>query len=176
MNLNSLPPKSKALRQIRGGEIGMIFQEPMASFSPVYTIGNQIVALATRPKILVADEPTTALDVTIQAQIIELIKDLQKEFSMSVIFITHDMGLIARVADAVAVMYSGIIVERGPTEDLIREPKHPYTRGLLDALPMTSLWLPRSPPGWRCFMWAALWRWPLWKKSFFRRAILIPGR
>ncbi len=219
VNLNALSPNSKAIRQIRGGEIGMIFQEPMASFSPVYTIGNQIVeavrqhraggnsplaatatvgaqitealsaavdsagkkrmtrnqardvavdmlarvgisnagmrvnqyphelsggmrqramiavALATRPKILVADEPTTALDVTIQAQIIELIKDLQKEFSMSVIFITHDMGLIARVADAVAVMYSGIIVERGHTEDLIRDPKHPYTQGLLDAIP-----------------------------------------
>lgn len=219
ININALRSNGETIRRIRGGEIGMIFQEPMASFSPVYTIGNQIVeavrqhraggksplaptatvgaqiaealtampgkngagkmsknqardiavdmlervgisnagmrvnqyphelsggmrqramiavALATRPRILVADEPTTALDVTIQAQIIELIRDLQRQFSMSVIFITHDMGLIARVADAVAVMYSGTIVERGRTKDLINDPKHPYTRGLLDAIP-----------------------------------------
>jgi len=219
VNINTLDANGKTIRRIRGGEIGMIFQEPMASFSPVYTIGNQIVeavrqhragersplvptatvgaqiaealtampgrngagkmnkkqardiavdmlarvgisnagmrvnqyphelsggmrqramiavALATRPRILVADEPTTALDVTIQAQIIELIKDLQREFSMSVIFITHDMGLIARVADAVAVMYSGTIVEKARTTDLINHPRHPYTRGLLDAIP-----------------------------------------
>jgi peptide/nickel transport system ATP-binding protein len=213
LDINSLNANNPAIRRIRGGEIAMIFQEPMASFSPVYTIGNQIVeavrqhrisdisplaptvtvgsqmiegmrankkisktearrvaiemlnrvgisnakvrinqfphelsggmrqramiavALSTYPKMLIADEPTTALDVTIQAQIIELIKGLQAELNMSVIFITHDMGLIARVADAVAVMYLGIIVERGRTEDLIEQPKHPYTQGLLDAIP-----------------------------------------
>ncbi|THB75910.1 MAG: ABC transporter ATP-binding protein [Desulfobacteraceae bacterium] len=213
VDINRLKANSPEIRRIRGGEIAMIFQEPMASFSPVYTIGNQIVeairqhrasgmsplastatvgsqimesvqaqkkmkrndardlavemldrvgianpgmrvdqyphelsggmrqramiavALSTHPKMLIADEPTTALDVTIQAQIIELIRDLQKELNMSVIFITHDMGLIARVADVVAVMYLGVIVERGRTDDLINDPKHPYTRGLLDAIP-----------------------------------------
>jgi peptide/nickel transport system ATP-binding protein len=217
VDLAQLKSGSDAIRRIRGGEIGMIFQEPMASFSPVYTIGNQIVeavrqhrlsdasplaatatvgsqimegvrakkkmdksaaqhiavemlervgisnagmrvnqyphelsggmrqramiavALSTYPKMLIADEPTTALDVTIQAQIVELIKQLQVELNMSVIFITHDMGLIAHVADEVAVMYLGVIVERGPTDELIDDPKHPYTRGLLDAIPRLDL-------------------------------------
>jgi peptide/nickel transport system ATP-binding protein len=93
------------------------------------------VALSTRPKILIADEPTTALDVTIQAQIVELMKDLQQELGMAIIFITHDMGLIAQVADEVAVMYLGVIVERGPTAMLIDDPMHPYTQGLLAAIP-----------------------------------------
>jgi peptide/nickel transport system ATP-binding protein len=213
LNLTALSPKSKEIRRIRGGEIAMIFQEPMASFSPVYTIGNQIVeavrqhraagegplavtatvgqqiaegvrahkkmskkqaldiavemldkvgiansalrvnqyphelsggmrqramiavALSTRPSVLIADEPTTALDVTIQAQILELMKNLQDDLGMSIIFITHDMGVISQVADVVAVMYLGIIVERGPTAAIIEEPKHPYTRGLLKAVP-----------------------------------------
>jgi peptide/nickel transport system ATP-binding protein len=213
VDITALKSNSAGIRQIRGGEIAMIFQEPMASFSPVYTIGNQIVeavrqhriaaasplsatatvgnqivegvrakekmskttarqiavemlervgisnagmrvnqyphelsggmrqramiavALSTHPKMLIADEPTTALDVTIQAQIIELIKELQAELNMSVIFITHDMGLIAHVADEVAVLYLGVIVERGPTDDLIDDPKHPYTKGLLTAIP-----------------------------------------
>jgi peptide/nickel transport system ATP-binding protein len=106
------------------------------------------VALSTHPKILIADEPTTALDVTIQAQIIALIKELQAELNMAVIFISHDMGLISRVADEVAVMYLGIIVERGPTEDLIDQPRHPYTRGLLAAIPrMDALGRRLTPVG-----------------------------
>jgi len=211
-----LSPDSREVRDIRGGSIAMIFQEPMASFSPVYTIGNQIgeavrlhrvidraasspmaamgtvgdqisenvrshakmskkhaleiaiemldrvgisnahlrvnqyphelsggmrqramiaVALSTRPAVLIADEPTTALDVTIQAQILELMRELKDEFGMSIVFITHDMGVIAQVADEVAVMYLGTIVERGPTKDLVNDPKHPYTVGLLEAIP-----------------------------------------
>jgi peptide/nickel transport system ATP-binding protein len=93
------------------------------------------LALSTSPSLLIADEPTTALDVTIQAQILELMNELQRELQMSIIFITHDMGVIAHVADEVAVMYLGRIVERGPTAEVIHDPKHPYTRGLLAALP-----------------------------------------
>jgi peptide/nickel transport system ATP-binding protein len=93
------------------------------------------VALSTHPKVLIADEPTTALDVTIQAQILELMKELKEELGMSIIFITHDMGVIAQVADEMAVMYLGTIVERGPTPHLIENPLHPYTRGLLRAIP-----------------------------------------
>ena len=183
-----LKPRSREIRDIRGGEIAMIFQEPMASFSPVYTIGNQMIeairlhrdagkkeareiaidmldrvgisnaplrvdqyphelsggmrqrcmialALSTRPSLLIADEPTTALDVTIQAQILELMRELQDEFDMSVIFITHDMGVIAQVADEVAVMYLGRVIERGPTMEVIQDPKHPYSHGLLAAIP-----------------------------------------
>lgn len=214
LDINKLPPKHKELRRIRGGVVSMIFQEPMASFSPVYTIGNQIietvrehrffgdsqlapttslgaqiadsvkankkkvtrkeareiavdmlnrvgianaglrvdqyphelsggmrqramiaVALSTHPSVLIADEPTTALDVTIQAQILELMKELQEDLGMSIVFITHDMGVIAQVADEVAVMYLGTIVERGPTDRIIGSPLHPYTRGLLKAIP-----------------------------------------
>ena len=166
----------------------MIFQEPMASFSPVYTIGNQMMeaimlhrnvrkkearqiaidmldkvgisnpdarvdqfphemsggmrqramialALSAGPALLIADEPTTALDVTIQAQVLELMSDLQKEFNMGMIFITHDLGVISHIADDIAVMYLGTIVERGPTHTVIHNPKHPYTQGLLKALP-----------------------------------------
>ena len=179
---------SDEIRSIRGGEISMIFQEPMASFSPVWTIGNQMIecirlhrkldkhaarkvaiemltivgisnptmrvdqyphelsggmrqramiamALSTDPSLLIADEPTTALDVTIQAQILELMRSLQQELNMSIIFITHDIGVIAHVADEVAVMYLGNIVERGATADVIHDPKHPYTKGLISALP-----------------------------------------
>jgi len=181
-------PSSAEIRGIRGGQIAMIFQEPMASFSPVWTVGNQMIeairlhravgqteaydiaidmldrvglsnprlrigqyphemsggmrqramialALSTNPPLLVADEPTTALDVTIQAQILDLMQGLQKDLGMSVIFITHDMGVIAQVADEIAVMYLGRIVETGPTATLIDDAKHPYTRGLLKAIP-----------------------------------------
>ncbi|NNM72923.1 ABC transporter ATP-binding protein [Enterovirga aerilata] len=177
-----------AMRQVRGDEIAMIFQEPMTSLNPVLTIGFQIaealilhrgmsraeaeaetvrlldkvripaatsrihdyphrfsggmrqrvmiaMALACRPKLLIADEPTTALDVTIQAQILELIKLLQEEEGMSVLFITHDMGVVAEIADRTVVMYGGEAVETGTTADIFARPAHPYTRMLLSAVP-----------------------------------------
>ena len=180
--------KAQELAIVRGGAISMIFQEPMASFAPAITIGNQMVeqlmihtslskkeaaelsvemlervginepgkrffqyafelsggmrqramiamALSTKPKILIADEPTTALDVTIQAQVLELMKDLVKEFGMAILFITHDLGVIAQVADRVSVMYLGRIVESGPVRQVLHAPVHPYTKGLLNALP-----------------------------------------
>ncbi len=180
--------RGRDLRVVRGGAVSMIFQEPMASFAPAITIGDQMVeqlmlhkgisrkeaqkisiemlervgisdaakrfkqyafelsggmrqramiamALSTRPKLLIADEPTTALDVTIQAQVIDLMKDLVSEFGMGIIFITHDLGVIAQTADKVAVMYLGTLVEQGPVRDVIRTPIHPYTQGLLNALP-----------------------------------------
>ncbi len=107
------------------------------------------MALSTMPKLLLADEPTTALDVTIQAQVINLIKDIIKEYQMGVIFITHDLGVIAQVADHVAVMYLGSVVEKGPVNEILKNPKHPYTRGLLQALPdINNLDAPLSPiPG-----------------------------
>ena len=173
---------------IRGGAISMIFQEPMASFAPAISIGEQMVeqlmihstmtrarakeisiemltrvgipdpaqrfgqyafefsggmrqramvamALSTKPKLLIADEPTTALDVTIQAQVIDLMKDLVKEFHMAILFITHDLGVIAQTADQVAVMYLGKLIEKGSVRQVLRNPGHPYTRGLLEALP-----------------------------------------
>jgi peptide/nickel transport system ATP-binding protein len=176
------------MRQIRGNEIAMIFQEPMTSLNPVLTIGFQIaealvlhrglsrseaevetirllekvripaarsrfneyphrfsggmrqrvmiaMALACKPKLLIADEPTTALDVTIQAQILEIIKQLQEEEGMSVLFITHDMGVVAEIADRTVVMYNGEAVEAGATEDIFARPQHPYTRSLLSAVP-----------------------------------------
>jgi peptide/nickel transport system ATP-binding protein len=188
VEIEKLKPNGREIRRIRGGEIGMIFQEPMASFSPVYTIGNQMMeaillhrkmnrreakeyaiemlnkvgisnapsrvdqyphelsggmrqramialTLSACPALLIADEPTTALDVTIQAQVLDLMRDLQREFAMGMIFITHDLGVIAQIADDVAVMYLGTIVERGPTREVIRNPQHPYTQGLLDAIP-----------------------------------------
>lgn len=191
LEILELPRQSAAMRSIRGGEIAMIFQEPMASFSPVYTIGNQMseairlhrqvnrreareigiemlqrvglsnpaarftqyphelsggmrqramiaLALSTRPALLIADEPTTALDVTIQAQVLELMEALQQEFGMAIIFITHDLGVIAQIADEVAVMYLGTIVERGSVDQVIRNPQHPYTQGLLAAIPDLS--------------------------------------
>ena len=107
------------------------------------------MALSTMPKLLLADEPTTALDVTIQAQVINLMKDIIKEYNMGVIFITHDLGVIAQVADDVAVMYLGSVVERGPVNEILKNPKHPYTRGLLNALPdINNLDAPLKPiPG-----------------------------
>ena len=188
IDVAGLKPRDRALKKLRGGEIGMIFQEPMASFSPVYTVGNQImeaillhrnvtrrqarhmaidmldrvgitkpaqrvdqyphelsggmrqramiaVALSAGPALLIADEPTTALDVTVQAQVLKLMRGLQDEMEMGMIFITHDLGVIAQVADDVAVMYKGEIVERGPVREVIRNPQEPYTRRLLDAIP-----------------------------------------
>ena len=107
------------------------------------------MALSTMPKLLLADEPTTALDVTIQAQVIDLIKDIIREYQMGVIFITHDLGVIAQVADEVAVMYLGRIVEKGPVNEILKNPKHPYTKGLLEALPdINNLDAPLKPiPG-----------------------------
>ena len=195
LNVPDQPPlkvlslkREKDMKQIRGGAISMIFQEPMASFAPAITIGDQMVeqlmlhsdmskkrareisvemldrvgisepakrfnqyafefsggmrqramiamALSTKPKLLIADEPTTALDVTIQAQVIDLMKDLVSDFGMGILFITHDLGVIAQTADRVAVMYLGRVVETGPVRQVIRNPAHPYTQGLLRALP-----------------------------------------
>lgn len=188
IDLLQLAPDSAEMRAIRGGEISMIFQEPMTSFSPVHTVGNQIVeairlhrkvdkreaaaiaeewlqyvgipnpaqrlneypyrlsggqcqramiamALATSPKVLIADEPTTALDVTTQAQILNLLQDLQREQGMAMIFITHALGVIAEMADEVAVMYLGRVVERAPVKDLFTNPKHPYTQALMTSIP-----------------------------------------
>jgi oligopeptide/dipeptide ABC transporter ATP-binding protein len=188
IDIASLGRRSSALHDIRGGEIAMIFQEPMASFAPSHRIGYPIMeaamlhrdvtkeqarsiaidllervgiseparrvdqypfefsggmrqrvmiaaALASQPRILVADEPTTALDVTIQAQIIELLRDLRDELGMAIIFITHDLGVIAQIADDVAVMYLGRIVERGSVREIISTPAHPYTVKLLDSIP-----------------------------------------
>ena len=193
---------SRDMKVVRGGAVSMIFQEPMASFAPAITIGDQMVeqlllhknmtkkeasnlsvemlervgisdapkrfkqyafelsggmrqramiamALSTSPKLLIADEPTTALDVTIQAQVIDLMKDLVAEFGMGIIFITHDLGVIAQTADKVAVMYLGRIIEQGLVREVIRTPAHPYTQGLLHALPnLEDLDAPLTPvPG-----------------------------
>lgn len=188
IEITDLKKSGREMRRIRGGEIGMIFQEPMSSFSPVHTIGSQIieailehsevskkealeiaidmlnkvgisnpserinqysfelsggmrqramiaVALSMNPELLIADEPTTSLDVTIQAQILKLMNQLQEELGMAIIFITHNMGVIAQVADEIAVMYLGKILERGTTKEIIHQPQHPYTRALLRAVP-----------------------------------------
>ncbi|MCP3740091.1 ABC transporter ATP-binding protein [Rossellomorea sp. BNER] len=184
--LTSIP--KKAWRKLRGKDIAMIFQEPMTSLNPVYTIGSQIVelilnhrkiskkdayahalkmlqlvgipraeevlheyphqlsggmrqrvmiamALSCNPEVLVADEPTTALDVTIQAQILELMKSLQEELKMSILLITHDLGVVAEMCDKVVVMYAGEIVEESTVIELFESPKHPYTKGLIASLP-----------------------------------------
>jgi len=180
------------LEDIRGNEISMIFQEPMTSLNPVYTVGHQIaeavqlhqklspraamdravemlklvgipsperrvrdyphllsggmrqramiaMALSCNPRLLIADEPTTALDVTIQAQILELMKDLKARLGMSIILITHDLGVIAEMADDVAVMYAGRIVERGPVQAIFKSPQHPYTEALLHSIPILGM-------------------------------------
>lgn len=188
LDLTTLSPDSLAYRQLRGGQIGMIFQEPMSSLSPVHTVGNQVeeglrlhqplsqsearertermlglvgfknprrtysmfpfelsggmrqramlaMALICNPSLLIADEPTTALDVTIQAQILRLMKDLQQELHMAILLITHDLGVVANMADEVAVIYHGRIMESGPVDDIFRRPQHPYLKGLLKATP-----------------------------------------
>jgi peptide/nickel transport system ATP-binding protein len=159
----------KDWRKIRGKKISMIFQEPMSSLNPVYTIGEQIlemlklvgiprpehvldeypyqlsggmrqrvmiaIALSCNPEVLIADEPTTALDVTIQAQILELMKDIQNQLDMSIVLITHDLGVVAEMCDRVIVMYAGEIVEESLVVELFDNPKHPYTKGLIASLP-----------------------------------------
>lgn len=183
-----VPLSEKEMQNVRGKEIGMIFQDPMTSLNPTMKVGKQItevlfkhekiskeaakkravellelvgipmpekrvnqfphefsggmrqrvviaMALAANPKLLIADEPTTALDVTIQAQILELMKDLQKKIDTSIIFITHDLGVVANVADRVAVMYAGQIVETGTVDEIFYDPRHPYTWGLLASMP-----------------------------------------
>ena len=188
VNLVSLSPDSREIQQIRGKDIAMIFQEPMTSLDPLYTIGNQVVeaityhqdvnqhtawemavemlarvrlpepaatarkyphqlsggmrqrvmiamALACRPELLIADEPTTALDVTTEAQILDLLLDLQQDLRMAMMFITHDLGVIAEMAEDVIVMYLGKIVEQTTVQDLFASPKHPYTQALLQSIP-----------------------------------------
>ncbi|MBK8172119.1 MAG: ABC transporter ATP-binding protein [Sandaracinaceae bacterium] len=185
-NLLALPERE--MRSLRGNSISMIFQEPMTSLNPVYTVGQQIIeairlhqhldrskarakaiemlrlvgipapderidayphqlsggmrqrvmiamALSCEPKLLIADEPTTALDVTIQAQILELLAELQKKLGMSIVIITHDLGVVAEFAEEIVVMYAGKVVERATTAQLFESPKHPYSRGLLSSVP-----------------------------------------
>jgi peptide/nickel transport system ATP-binding protein/oligopeptide transport system ATP-binding protein len=180
--------RDKEIRAIRGGEIAMIFQEPMTSLNPVLTVGSQILeaillhqkvskkealeiaaealvevgindpkrrldqypfelsggmrqrvmiamALSCKPKLIIADEPTTALDVTIQRQILELIKSIQERTGTALLLITHDLGVVAETVDDVAVMYAGRVVETGTVEEVLLEPQHPYTRGLLESIP-----------------------------------------
>jgi len=188
IELTRLNPKGHAMRSIRGNEIAMIFQEPMTSLNPVYTIGDQIMepiilhqrlrrkearekanemlcavgmpspeqrideyphqlsggmrqramiamALSCNPSLLIADEPTTALDVTIQAQVLDLISDLRREFKAAILFITHDLGVIANLVDDFVVMYLGKIVENASVGDIFHDPKHPYTQGLMKCIP-----------------------------------------
>jgi oligopeptide transport system ATP-binding protein len=185
---NLVDKKEDYMRNLRGNEIGMIFQDPMTSLNPVLTIGYQIceplikhrkmskceakkravellkevgipdpenrlknypyefsggmrqrvmiaIAISCNPQLLIADEPTTALDVTIQAQILDLMKKLQSELDTSIIIITHDLGVVADIADEIMVMYGGNMVEKGKTQDIFFNPKHPYTRGLLNSVP-----------------------------------------
>jgi len=200
VNLSDLPPKGDEFRSIRGKEIGMIFQEPMTSFSPVHTIGDQIMegillhipgisqkearertieilrrvgipkaerrvdsfphqfsggmrqramiamALACNPKLLIADEPTTALDVTIEAQILELLKDLQQEFNMAIMYISHDLAVVGGVADEVMVMYLGLVMEHASAEELFENPLHPYTQALWRSIPKIDGDLARLKP------------------------------
>ena len=190
--------KPERLRKLRGGEIGMIFQEPMTALNPTWTCGAQVsealelhttldaagrrarviqlfeqvgipqphtrydqyphelsgglrqricisIALACDPKLLIADEPTTALDVTIQAQILDLIKRLQRERGMAVLFITHDLGVVAELADRVVLMRHGQVVEQGPVAEVYADPKHPYTKGLLACRPRLGVKRDRLP-------------------------------
>jgi len=188
IDLVQLDPRGSRMRSIRGGEIAMIFQEPMTSLNPIYTVGNQIIeaimthrnitreeakkhaiemldrvgipapkqrvdeyphqlsggmrqramiamALSCRPNLLIADEPTTALDVTVQAQVLELMKKLQQEFGMAIMIITHNLGVIAETSDNVSVMYLGKIVEYASAHDLFHNPMHPYLKALLKSIP-----------------------------------------
>jgi peptide/nickel transport system ATP-binding protein len=194
VDLQSLCEREMAA--LRGARIAMIFQEPMTSLNPSYTLGDQLcealrahrkvtaaqareralylleragvpqaadrlrqyphqlsgglrqrvmiaMALMCGPELIIADEPTTALDVTIQAQILRLIRELQREFGTAVVFITHDLGVVARIADRVAVMYAGEVVETAPVGELFARPAHPYTRGLLNCIPVRG----KTPPG-----------------------------
>ncbi len=187
-DLVKLDAHGKKMRHIRGGKIALIPQEPMAAFSPVHTIGNQLIeavrlhqpvnktearqiaidrlrevgvpspeqridayswelsgglrqramiamALSCNPYLLIADEPTTAIDVTTQAQILNLLRSLQQQHNMSIIFITHDLGVIAQIADYVVVMYLGRVMETGPVDDIFHNPRHPYTQALLESIP-----------------------------------------
>ena len=146
------------IRHIRGRKISMVFQEPMTSLNPVLSIGMQLtetmmlplsggmrqrvmiaLALSCDPKLIIADEPTTALDVTIQAQILELMKNLTRELGVALIVITHNLGVVARYADRVNVMYAGKIVEMGTAHQIYHEPRHPYTIGLLNSVPRMDL-------------------------------------
>lgn len=188
VKLTDLAPNGREMRSVRGREISMIFQEPMSSFAPVYTIGNQVMesvllhqdiskqearerviemlarvgipnaernfdsyphelsggmrqramiamALMCRPSLIIADEPTTAVDVTTEAQILALMKELQDEFGMAIMFITHDLGVIAQMAEDVVVMYMGKIVESADVDTIFHDPKHPYLRALLKSIP-----------------------------------------
>ena len=188
IDLAQLEPRGRQIRSIRGNEIALIPQEPMAAFSPVHTIGNQIteavllhrsidsseaqriaverlhevgvpnpercmdmyswelsgglrqramigMALICEPSLLIADEPTTAIDVTTQAQVLNLLRKLQKEHNTAIIFITHDLGVIAQLADDVVVMYLGRVMEVGPIDDIFHNPQHPYTKALLKSIP-----------------------------------------
>jgi oligopeptide/dipeptide ABC transporter ATP-binding protein len=199
-----LKMRKSELTQIRGGEISMILQDPMASLNPIFTIGNQLreglrlnatasgtmeeraiaalesvripspkarldnhphqmsggmrqrvvgaISLTRAPRLLIADEPTTSLDVTIQYQFLELLKDLQKRAGMAMLFITHDFGVVAKMCDRVVVMYAGQIVEQGPVRDIFKRPRHWYTRALLDSVPTVDHapdrlpTIPGSPP------------------------------
>ena len=191
IDLTQLNPKGTQMRDIRGNDIAMIFQEPMTSLSPVHTVGNQIaeaimlhqnadkkeareraidalnkvrlprpdrqvdayphelsggmrqramiaMALSCNPSLLIADEPTTALDVTVQAQILDLMRHLQSDIGMAIMLITHDLGVVASMADYVAVMYLGKIVEYADTRTVFKDPRHPYTRGLLNSIPQVG--------------------------------------
>src|SRR5581483_2878723 len=182
----------RELEAIRGAAISMVFQEPMTSLNPVYTVGDQIaesvrihqglrskaarvralemlqlvgipeaarrlddyphqlsggmrqrvmigMALACNPKLIIADEPTTALDVTIQAQILELLASLRENFEMAILLITHDLGVVAEMCDDVVVMYAGRVVERGPVAEVFTTPQHPYTEALLQSIPMLGM-------------------------------------
>jgi len=188
VDLARLDPKGQEMRDIRGGQIALIPQEPMAAFSPVHTVGNQIIeairlhravnarearevalqqfrdvgipapeqrldeyswqlsgglrqramiamALSCNPTLLIADEPTTAVDVTTQAQVLRLLRRLQAERNSAIIFITHDLGVIAQMADYVMVMYLGLVMEQGSVDDIFHNPKHPYTKALLESIP-----------------------------------------
>ena len=188
VDITALKPNGREVRAIRGNDIAMIFQEPMTSLSPMYTVGNQIgeairlhndvskaearnraiellrrvgiprpevrvneypfrlsggmrqrcmiaMALSCNPRLLIADEPTTALDVTTQAQILDLMLGFKEDFDMSILFITHDLGVVAEIADDVAVMYLGNVVERGDVDTIFNHPRHPYTIALLESIP-----------------------------------------
>ncbi len=190
-DLDLLQIAPEALRAVRGRRIGFVFQDPMTSLNPVFTVGSQImeplrrhmgmgkraaaaravelldlvgipdaarrlndyphqfsggmrqrvmiaIALSCDPEVLIADEPTTALDVTIQAQIVELVVDLRRRLGMAIVWITHDLGVIAGIADRVMVMYAGQIVEQAPVRELFANPQHPYTRALLQTIPSLS--------------------------------------